>query len=62
MNDCQRRQIESMRKQGMDYKAIARKTKLSRDSVRHYCRDHGLKGHGPVLAVYFRKESHHENV
>lgn len=28
MNDCQRRQIEAMRKQGMGYKAIARKTKL----------------------------------
>ena len=24
MNDCQRRQIEAMRKQGMGYKAIAR--------------------------------------
>ena len=29
MNDCQRRQIEAMRKQGMGYKAIARKTKLT---------------------------------
>ena len=26
MNDCQRRQIEAMRKQGMGYKAIARET------------------------------------
>lgn len=46
MNDCQRRQIEDMRKQGMGYKAIARKTKLSRDSVRNYCRWHHLAGYG----------------
>ena len=46
MNDCQRRQIETMRKQGMGYKAIARETKLSRDSVRNYCRWHHLNGYG----------------
>ena len=46
MNDCQRRQIEAMRKQGMGYKAIARETKLSRDSVRNYCRWHHLNGYG----------------
>ena len=56
MNDCQRRQIEAMRKQGMGYKAIARKTKLSRDSVRNYCRWHHLAGYGRAVAAAFREE------
>lgn|GEM_PF-390915 len=56
MNDCQRRQIETMRKQGMGYKAIARKTKLSRDSVRNYCRWHHLAGYGRAVAAAFREE------
>nr|WP_206084980.1 hypothetical protein [Megasphaera hexanoica] len=53
MNDCQCRQIEAMRKQGMGYKAIARKTKLSRDSVRNYCRWHHLAGYGRAVAAAF---------
>lgn len=56
MNDCQRRQIESLRKQGMGYKAIARKTKLSRDSVRNYCRWHHLAGYGRAVAASFHDE------
>ena len=56
MNDCQRRQIESLRKQGMGYKAIARKTKLSRDSVRNYCRWHHLAGYGRAVAAAFNDE------
>ena len=53
MNDCQCRQIEAMRKQGMGYKAIASKTKLSRDSVRNYCRWHHLAGYGRAVAAAF---------
>ena len=55
MDDCQRRQIETMRKQGMGYKAIARETKLSRDSVRNYCRWPHLN-----VAAAFRKETVYE--
>ena len=62
MNDCQRRQIEDMRKQGMGYKAIARKTKLSRDSVRNYCRWHHLAGYGRAVAATFREEQAYEDI
>jgi hypothetical protein len=61
MDDCQRRQIEAMRKQGMGYKAIARETKLSRDSVRNYCRWHHLNGYGAAVAAAFRKETVYED-
>lgn len=60
MDDCQRRQIETMRKQGMGYKAIARETKLSRDSVRNYCRWHHLNGYGTAVVAAFRKETAYE--
>ncbi len=59
MNDCQRRQIETMRKQGMGYKAIARETKLSRDSVRNYCRWHHLNG---AISAASRKETVYEYI
>ena len=62
MNDCQRRQIESLRKQGMGYKAIARKTKLSRDSVRNYCRWHHLAGYGRAVAAALREEQACEDI
>lgn len=62
MNDCQRRQIETMRKQGMGYKAIARETKLSRDSVRNYCRWHHLNGYGAAIAAASRKETVYEDI
>ena len=62
MNDCQRRQIETMRKQGMGYKAIARETKLSRDSVRNYCRWHHLNGYGAAIAAASRKEIAYEDI
>ena len=46
-----------MRKKGMGYKAIARETKLSRDSVRNYCRWHHLNGYGAAVAAAFGKET-----
>ena len=61
MDDRQRRQI-AMRKKGMGYKAIARKTKLSRDSVRNYCRWHHLNGYGAAVAAAFGKETVHEDI
>ena len=62
MDDYQRRQIETMRKKGMGYKAIARETKLSRDSVRNYCRWHHLNGYGAAVAAAFGKETVHEDI
>lgn len=35
----------------MGYKAIANATDLSRDSVRQYCRLHGLAGYGRCIAA-----------
>lgn len=51
-----------MRKRGMGYKAIARETKLSRDSVRNYCRWHHLNGYGAAVAAAFGKETVHEDI
>lgn len=51
MTDRQRRQIEHLRREGMGYKVIANATDLSRDSVRQYCRLHGLAGYGRCIAA-----------
>ncbi len=51
MTDRQRQKIEQMRREGMGYKAIANATELSRDSVRQYCRLHGLAGYGRCIAA-----------
>lgn len=51
-----------MRKKGMGYKAIARETKLSRDSVLNYCRWHHLNGYGAAVAAAFGKETVHEDI
>ncbi|WP_373897769.1 hypothetical protein ACER0A_011015 [Haloimpatiens sp. FM7315] len=40
-----------MRQQGIGYKQIANGIGLSRDSVRGYCRRHGLDGFGEELAM-----------
>lgn len=61
MSDDQRRLIQEMRKQGMGYKAIARKAKLSRDSVRNYCRWHHMAGYGAAIAAAFGKECVYED-
>ena len=42
--------------------AIARKTKLSRDSVRNYCRWHHLAGYGRAVAATFREEQAYEDI
>lgn len=60
MNECQRKQIKTMRKQGIGYKVIAKKLKLSRDSIRNYCKRRHLNGYGTVLAAIFGKENTHE--
>ena len=44
MNDIQRAKIEEMRKEGVGYSGIAIEIGLSKDSVRAYCRKHGLGG------------------
>ena len=46
----------------MGYKAIARETKLSRDSVRNYCRWHHLNGYGAAIAAASRKETVYEDI
>ena len=40
----------------------ARKTKLSRDSVRNYCRWHHLAGYGRAVAAAFREEKAREDI
>ena len=44
MTDIQSKQIREFRMKGVGYKAIASVLGLSRDSVRNYCKSHGLDG------------------
>ena len=60
LKDWQRDKIHELRKKGIGYKAIARETRLSRDSVRNYCRWHHLNGYGAAVAAAFRKETVYE--
>ena len=62
MKNWQRDKIHELRKKGMGYKAIARETKLSRDSVRNYCRWHHLNGYGAAIAAASRKETVYEDI
>ena len=62
MKNWQRDKIHELRKKGMGYKAIARETKLSRDSVRNYCRWHHLNGYGAAIAAASRKEIVYEDI
>ena len=55
MDDRQRETVEKLRRQGLRYKAIARVTELSRDSVWHYCQRVGLIGQGRMLARMHKK-------
>lgn len=50
MTDEQKEKIKMMRQQGIGYKQIANEIGLSRDSVRGYCRKHGLDGFGEEIA------------
>lgn len=42
MTNEQKEKINQMRQKGIGYKQIANEIGLSRDSVRGYCRRHGL--------------------
>ena len=62
MDDRQRETIEKLRRQGLGYKAIAKVTDLSRDSVRHYCQRVGLIGQGRMLARMHKEGAFDENI
>lgn len=44
MTEEQKLQIRKLRQQGLGYQAIGKMVNLSRDSVRSYCKNHGLQG------------------
>ena len=44
MTDAQRKKIHEMRSWGCGYGEVAKSTGLSRESVKAYCRSHGLSG------------------
>ncbi len=44
MTDEQKYQINMLRKQGLGYQTIAKMVNLTRDSVRSYCKNHGMNG------------------
>lgn len=52
MTDEQKKQIFLLRKTGLGYKAISNMVGLSRDSVRSFCKNHGMSGYiGPAGEV-----------
>lgn len=51
MTKNQKQQIESLRKDGCTYKAIAEALGLSFDSVKCYCRRSGLTGSGHIKDI-----------
>ena len=44
MTEKQKLQIRTLRQEGLGYQAIGKIVNLSRDSVRSYCKNHGLSG------------------
>ena len=44
MTEEQKLQIRKLRQQGLGYQAIGKMVNLTRDSVRSYCKNHGLQG------------------
>lgn len=51
MTDEQKQQIRKQRLEGMGYKAIASSIGISRDSVKSFCKRHGLQGNFCVVAL-----------
>jgi len=51
MTEDQKEKIRQLRLEGIGYKKISEEIGLSRDSVRGYCRRHGLDGFGEELAL-----------
>lgn len=44
MNDIQRQQIHDLRNAGYSYKKIAQKLEINENTVKTYCKRHGLGG------------------
>ena len=49
MTDFQAKQIRELRLRGAGYKSIASAVGLSRDTVRNYCKSHGLDGYAIIV-------------
>ena len=62
MTDDQREAIYQLRMEGQGYKAIARRLRLTRDSVRSYCRRTGLHGHWEVIPLNQREQLKRQNI
>lgn len=54
MNEQQKQDIMTLRKQGLGYKKIAQQLNLNLNSVNSYCRNHQLtiKALSPILCKY----------
>lgn len=51
MTEEQKYQIRELRKQGLGYQVIGKMVNLSRDSVRSYCKNHGINGIKVVMEL-----------
>ena len=57
MTDIQSKQIREFRMKGVGYKSIASVMGLSRDSVRNYCKSHGLDGYATEVVLNMQEET-----
>ena len=60
MTDIQSKQIREFRMKGVGYKSIASVLGLSRDSVRNYCKSHGLDGYATEVAANIQEQTQME--
>ena len=56
MTDFQSNQIRDLRLRGAGYRSIASAVGVSRDSVRSYCKSHGLDGFASVLTINMKEQ------
>ena len=56
MTDFQAKQIRELRLRGAGYKSIASAVGLSRDTVRNYCKSHGLDGYASALVLNVKEQ------
>ena len=55
MTENQKTQIRTLRQQGLGYQAIGSMLGLTRDSVRSYCKNHGLQGIPMVMELNIKE-------
>lgn len=56
MTELQAKRIQELRMRGAGYRMIGEVLNLSRDSVRNYCKGHGLMGYGAAVRINIKEQ------